>query len=180
MVIVKGNLFEMDVSAICITTNGYWTLKGEAVCGRGVAMQAAERWPFFKKKLGYMLSIHGTHVFMVSRKKKIGNKEVPYHVINFPVKPKAGISTGKNVVKHVRSKFPEGKHVPGFLMRAQLKLIEKSARELVELADTKKWKRIALPKPGCGAGELKWERVEPILKRILKDKRFIIVDYEGD
>jgi len=179
MIVVKGDLFEQNVSAICITTNGYWTLRGEAVMGRGVAEQAAKKWPFIKKKLGYMLNLHGTHVYLLSKKRHVGNHKVPYHVVSFPVKPKMGISTGKNVVRNLRSKFPEGKQVPGYLLRANLKLIKRSAEELVELADARGWKTVALPKPGCGAGELKWEAVREVLKPILKGKRFIIVDYVG-
>ena len=59
--------------------------------------------------------------------------------------------------------------------KADLKLIEKSCKDLVEsLADGL---TIALPKIGCGAGKLEWDEVKPILEKYFKDDRFIIVDF---
>lgn len=71
---------------------------------------------------------------------------------------------------------------------ADLKLIEKSARELIELIDKLAyWFReqhgyfpappstILLPPLGCGNGWLKWSQVEPIVAPILVDNRFKVV-----
>lgn len=54
-------------------------------------------------------------------------------------------------------------------------LIERSAKQLVAIADNWGFEEIWLPRPGCGNGKLSWEHVvKPLLEPILDD-RFIIV-----
>lgn len=60
--------------------------------------------------------------------------------------------------------------------RANLDLIVRSARELVVLTDHEGWQKVALPRPGCGAGWLSWQHVKPVIEKILDD-RFVVVDY---
>lgn len=55
-------------------------------------------------------------------------------------------------------------------------LVERSARELVALTDREGWKRVVLPRPGCGNGQLRWELVKPLLEGLLDD-RFLVVDF---
>ena len=57
---------------------------------------------------------------------------------------------------------------------ADIKLIIKSANEVVEMADKFGWKNILLPRPGCGNGKLKWNDVKPILEEILDDRFYVI------
>jgi len=68
---------------------------------------------------------------------------------------------------------------PGFLAKADLDIIVKSAKELVKLTDDEGYKSVVLPRPGCGAGELKWEDVKPHLEEIFDDRFFIITYEEG-
>ena len=49
--------------AIVITTNGSLTKDGRAIFGRGVARQAAIRFPCIAGKLGKLLAEQGSHVF---------------------------------------------------------------------------------------------------------------------
>jgi hypothetical protein len=64
MLEITGDIWEYAGSgAIVITTNGSLTRDGRAVVGRGVARQAAHRIPELAKKLGSLLSEHGSHVF---------------------------------------------------------------------------------------------------------------------
>ncbi len=59
---------------IVITTNGSVTRDGRAVFGRGVAKQAALRFPGLAEKLGRLLADRGNHVF------DLGNG-----IVTFPV-----------------------------------------------------------------------------------------------
>lgn len=54
-------------------------------------------------------------------------------------------------------------------------LIRRSADELVKLVDEHGFKRVILPRPGCGNGNLDWLEVAPVLDAVL-DNRFLCVD----
>jgi hypothetical protein len=58
-----GDIWEYaETAIIAVTTNGSLTNKGLAVFGRGVASQAAIRFPGLAEKLGRLLSEKGSHV----------------------------------------------------------------------------------------------------------------------
>ena len=59
-----------------------------------------------------------------------------------------------------------------------LTLIERSAREVRELAEERGWPLVVLPRPGCGGGGLAWEEVRPRLAAHL-DQRFRIITLPG-
>lgn len=56
----------------------------------------------------------------------------------------------------------------------EMRLIDQSCRELVELANYKGWQKVVVPRPGCGGGGLQWHEVRVILKRHL-DSRFHVI-----
>ena len=67
-----------------------------------------------------------------------------------------------------------------FWKRANLKLIEKSCKELVQLATVNKIKTlIYLPRVGCGNGKLDWKNVKFILEKYLSNN-FVVCDLKGD
>jgi len=140
---------------VCITTNGFVKRNGHAVMGRGTAYQAAQRWPDLPAILGQMVREYGNVVQVVRDR-----------LIAFPVKPGEGISNGTNVVRHMRHQFPPGHQVPGWAMVADLDIIACSLRQLDLLRRARSWKRVYLPRPGCGAGELDWEsQVRPLCEQ---------------
>lgn len=57
---------------------------------------------------------------------------------------------------------------------ADLTLIELSCKELVSLNYNFKFKRIFLPRPGCGNGKLDYKNVKPVLEKYLDNTYFII------
>lgn len=58
---------------------------------------------------------------------------------------------------------------------ADLKLIVQSCERAVTLADFYEWRTVAMPRPGCGNGQLEWFDVADVIGDILDD-RFTIVE----
>lgn len=58
--------------------------------------------------------------------------------------------------------------------KADIELINRSAQELVQLANRAEWERILLPRPGCGNGKLSWSDVKLVLNKVLDDRFHII------
>lgn len=156
-----------DVDAICVTTNGFITDRGFAVMGRGIALEASERYFGLKKTLGRLLKQNGNHVSVLIN-------DCGTDILSFPVKRDFfDFSIHSDFPGTVRN-LRHSNTVPGWALKAELSLIERSATELVNIADYKEYKSILLPKPGCNNGELKWCDVEKILDNILDDRFFIV------
>ena len=69
---IKGDLWDYwkkSRTYICITTNGFTKKNGEAVMGRGCALQATKHIPRVKKRLGWRITNFGNklHVFRKDR-----------------------------------------------------------------------------------------------------------------
>lgn len=61
----------------------------------------------------------------------------------------------------------------------EMRLIDQSCRELVELADYKGWQKIVVPRPGCGGGGLEWQDVKTVLQRHFDERFHIITNAES-
>lgn len=149
---VFGNLWTYPADVRVITTNGTVKKNGEAVMGRGCALEARRRFPGLAAQLGEALSLHGNHVHVLRRRMNLDNQTVEIPCMTFPV-------------KH------------NWNDKADPVLIQQSANELVAFIDKQEsWKpkTIVLPRPGCGNGGLKWEDVQPILASILDDRFHVI------
>lgn len=59
---MDADLFQVACDAIVITTNGFIKNDGTAVMGRGVALQASQKWPSLPQLLGRSLRDNGNHV----------------------------------------------------------------------------------------------------------------------
>ena len=132
--------------ARAIPTNGQVTSGGRAVMGRGVALQAASRWRSVPNDLGALILSHGNHVHALP----VENGPM---FVSFPTKD-------------------------DWRKPADLTLIERSARELLDLLD--QWddviETVVMPRPGVGNGQLGWEQVRPVLRRVFgDDDRFVVV-----
>lgn len=154
---IKGNLWEQDSDALCITTNGTVTKdNGECVMGAGIAKDAAKQYPDMPKKLGELIKKYGNKVHIIGSMHRESIMRLHgalafSYIIAFPVKHK-------------------------WFEKADLELIKKSCKELVELADDLSWQKVVLVKPGCGCGKLSWEKdVKPIVSKELDD-RFEVID----
>jgi len=151
---LQGDLWDaataLQADAVAITTNGFVKKNGEAVMGRGVALEAKQRWADLPRLLGASISKFGNklHAFPIV----LGDR--PMTLIAFPVK------------HH-------------WWERADPELIYYSALNLKVWAEHlhPAVKCVVLPRPGCGNGGLEWEQVKPILEKWLDD-RFVVVHKE--
>lgn len=177
----RGDLFQQSADSICITTNGATDHAGRAIMGRGCALRAAQLWPSVPSLLNAAMRAHGHRVHQLSSTNPSGapvlsGEVLPYHLVAFPVKPVAGHPDCSNVLPRYRAQFRHTR-APGWACYADADLIRRSAEELRELADAARWSRIVLPRPGCGAGELRWDiHVRPLLAPLLDD-RFVVITF---
>jgi Macro domain len=132
---------------VVVTTNGDVNAAGRAVMGRGCALQAAERFPGLREILASYLSRYDNRPFVLLK----ACEPSDFSLVSMPVK------------HHWRD-------------RADTELIVTSAKQLVQMADKFVWQSIAVPRPGCGNGGLKWGDVKPLLEPIFDD-RFTVVSF---
>lgn len=153
-----GNIWDIadegGWDAVIVTTNGYVRKDGAAVMGRGIALEASNRYPTLAGDLGSSLLTHGNHVY------PFFPNDAKYSVVTFPVKPIRG---------------PHGE--PGWKAKAQIPIILQSVQELIYYVDRYHWMDILMPRPGCGYGQLSWEKdVKPVLEPLL-DNRFVVATF---
>ncbi len=154
MIEVRGNLWDYECDAIVITTNGFVKNNGEAVMGRGCALEAANRIDNLPARLGQHIKNHGNTLTVFWEGYQGYNGEDgdiwSIDLITFPV-------------KH------------NWWEKADLELIEQSCIDLKSWAnETSYWKKILIPRPGCGNGGLDWEDVKPILEKYFDDRFYVI------
>lgn len=166
----KADLFETisekDVDAICITTNGQYTMDGRAAMGGGCAGVCAKRWPETSLRLGKCLKNLGANIPFV-----IGalDREGKY------------IEPNLRIIKERKFKclifsFPT---IDNLMDGAKLDLIENSAKELKLLVDRFELRGVVVPRMGVGIGGLSWKDVKPIVEPYLDD-RFTIVSFDHE
>lgn len=147
----SGSLFYLPKSkneAAAITTNGVIRKNGDAVCGKGQALEAKTIFPGLEAQLGQYLRRYGNRAFYMGVH-EIGGQFTS--LVTFPTK------------HHYRD-------------NSNLVLIEKSAHQVKQIADKFELSKIYLPPVGCGLGKLDYEKqVRPIIQGILDDDRFIVV-----
>lgn len=143
---VKGDLWDYHAAGywIGIATNGVVNSKGEAVMGRGIAEQAALKFPSIKKRLGDAIKING-NTLLIFRSLRL---------YTFPVKHDWREDANLDLI--AASCY----QLLGFL----------NNQESRGLGGTE----AAISRPGCGNGRLDWEVVRPIIEPILGDRVLIV------
>ena len=144
--IYVGNPYETfkEGDVICTTTNGETKKDGKAVMGRGNAQFVRDTFKGVDTLLGQLLKKYGNRVVPLGKHTLHGKS---FTLLTFPT---------KNAWRD----------------KSDLALIEKSAREIKQLADHYGFKTIYIPIPGCANGQLKWSQVKGVLGEL--DERFII------
>lgn len=159
-------IYEDDVDAICVTTNGQYTMQGIAAMGGGCAGVCARRWPETARKLGQMLKTFGTNIpfiigaldengeYLVPTREGIKNKEYKCLIFSYPT-------------------------INNLINGSNLQLIKQSATILKDYVDQFDLKNVMVPRPGVGIGGLSWDEVKPEIENILDD-RFTIVSFDHE
>ncbi len=155
MKIIYGDLFDQkllaEADAICITTNGVIRADGRAVMGAGVAKIAAQTWSWVQTRLAELLRNNGNITQIIGNDTSGGLHRRGAFVVAFPTK------------NHWKDP-------------SDLKLIEKSAKELRTLMDDYGWDNVIISPPGCGNGGLNWGNVAPVLVKYFgNDDRLTVV-----
>lgn len=79
-----------------------------------------------------------------------------------------------HILPHDLIAFPTKHH---WREPSDLVLIERSTRQLVALQHVYGWDMVALPRVGCGKGNLHWTQVQPMLSAIIgASPHFVVVD----
>ena len=145
----RGSIWAYEKThVLVIPTNIGWRTKTQAnVMGRGLALQAAKKYPDFQLWFGKECAARGAETPVLLY------PDGP--LIAFPVKP-------LNV---------SAPHL-SWQSRANLQLINRSAKQLAEL---KVDRPVAVSMVGCGNGGLDMSEVRPILDRHLSSDRFTLI-----
>lgn len=142
-----GDFWSEIADAYVITTNGTVNSQGRCVMGRGIALQAKNRFPGIDLQLGRLIKHWGNRVHYLGPWTRADG--VSHNIFSFPV-------------KHAWNE------------KADLELIKKSAEVLAEEAPTWMYK-IVMVRPGCGNGGLSWDDVKPAITPFL-NQRFIVIE----
>lgn len=172
--VTVGNIWEIagELDTIVIPTNEGWKRNGENVMGRGLAAQAAKRWPnlpaiygeFCQKNLGER-SLFWVHLPKNKRKGGTYRKWCD-SLILFAVKP-----------------LDEKQPYLTWMRPASLEKIEEGLIELEAFAHSHafmsrpdvEFRRIYVPYLGCGNGGLNTEDVSALLYKYLTHPAFVVV-----
>ncbi len=136
----NGSIWDIGADAVVIPTNSGTNKDREAIMGKGVAKQAADKYPYLAATLGQDIYHHGVRV------------------VHFPI-PK-----GHNIII-----FPTKTmwHMPAKI--DLIESSAKALVTLVDF-NVFGWTMIALPRVGCGEGKLKWPDVKAVLEPLLDDR----------
>ena len=149
----RGDIWAFEKThLIVIPVNVGYRRDGANPMGRGVAMEAARRYPEFPAWFGAKCMELGA--------------DTP--VLRFPSTPLLAFPT---------KPFNRANPAMSWKSKADLGLIERGVKQLSEWPGRD---LVATPMPGTGNGGLEMSDVRPILDKYLSDDRFILVLWEGN
>ena len=167
---IKQDLFECifdpDVDAICVTTNGHYTKSGIAAMGGGCAGEAARRWPEVAIRLGKLLRTFSSNIpFVIGAVDENGEHlELTTDLVK------------ERQYKGLVFSYPT---INNLVRGAEINLIKQSAQIMMDYANQYDLKKIILPRPGVGIGGLSWKDVKSEIENILDD-RFVIISFDHE
>ncbi len=159
-------IFDSEVDAICIPTNGQYTRLGSAVMSDKCAKEAARRWPEIQTRLGKLLRAFGKNIpFVIGAVNEsaeqveittnlITNHQFKCLIFNFPT-------------THNLTKGPK------------IEIIKQSAIILMDYIRQYNLKKVILARPCAGIDTLTWGEVKSEIESILDDRVTVVsFDYE--
>jgi hypothetical protein len=151
----RGDIFKLArrFDWIVVPTNQGWTKDGRGILGKGLALQAAARWP-------NLITDWGDYCM------KALSSAGP-----LPVRCRGGL-----VILAPTKSLDEKAPWLSWRTAARISTIEETCLRLQQLVETGlDGERILVPDLGCGEGGLLVEVVRPVLHRLLAHERFIHV-----
>ncbi len=151
---ITGDIFKLAQKgdAILVTTNGCVKKDGTAVMGRGIAKQAAERYPGIAKTLAECIKLYGNMASWLGVWDGVD-------VFSLPTKQdwrtKSDIELIQASCERIATLVAIDGHGP-------------------------KINNIYMTRPGCGNGWLKWEDVKPVIEPLLDDRFVVVTPGEND
>lgn len=140
-----------DVNAIVCTTNNVVRKNGSLVMGRGSAKDFKEKFKYLDWNWGQIVADHAD------------NGIEDYHLL----------ITGPRRLDHAQIYLVGLQTKRSWVDDSPMELVVKSCEKLKQLADLMSWRKIVMPRPGCGNGNLRWREVK---KEIQLDKRFVVIE----
>ncbi len=153
---LTGNIWDLHDSGhwIVITTNGNVKVNGEAVMGRGIALQAKKKYPALPQDLGKALMFRSNKLWSWPE----------YRIITFPTKHNWRDRSDLQLIEK------SCQELVGWL-EAVKDFYADQLRMKIEDGKT----HLYMVRPGCSNGGLDWADVKPVLERYLDD-RFVVVE----
>lgn len=138
MIEIVGDLwnYHADGAWACVPTNGETNARGHAIMGRGIALQAKERYPLLPDVLGVRLREQGNGVYWFPE----------WRLITFPTK----------------HRWRERSDI--HLIAASV--LELATLIKAGTIAGQRFERVMLPRPGCGNGGLHWHDVQPFCSQL--------------
>jgi hypothetical protein len=160
------SIFDLDVDAICVPTNGHYNRLGSAVMKGKCAQEAARRWPEIQIRLGKLL-------------RSLGNN-IPYVIGALNGKAENIELTSSLIIEHqfkcLIFNFPTTHNLT---RGPEIGLIKQSAKIIMDYINQYNLKKVILARPGVGISELKWDAVRLEIENILDD-RVTVVSFENE
>jgi len=152
MYTARGDIFKLAgrFDWIVVPTNQGWTKDGRGILGKGLALQAASRWP-------NLITDWGDHCM------KALHEAGP-----LPIRCRGGL-----VILAPTKSLDEKAPWLSWRTAARLSTIEETCLRLQRMAVDLDGERILVPDLGCGEGGLLVEAVRPVLHRLLEHERFL-------
>jgi len=119
---------------VCVTTNGEVKSNRQAVMGKGIAKEAADRFPSLPSELGKLLrnGLNVPHIFK------------DYRLITFPTK-----------------RYWRNRSIPSLIRQSYRVIVSDEFKSI--WSKCSKGGLLCMPRPGCGHGGLEWDDVRRVL-----------------